>query len=70
LTQVKIRGVVLKVLKWKQLCETLNHIDAEEKIEEMESELGRLIVGLDRRVKPTSTKKSRMLSFAFSLPVL
>lgn len=70
LTQGKIWGVVEKVMKWKQLCKTLNKIDAEEKVEAIESELGWLMVSLDRRVKPTLTQKSSMLSFAFSLPVL
>jgi hypothetical protein len=58
LTEANIRRVIEKVLKWKQHCETLNRVDEEDKIEEMESELGRLIVGLDPRVKPTSSKKS------------
>jgi hypothetical protein len=65
LTKVKIRDVIHKVIKWKQLSETLNRVDVEAKIEEVESELGRLMVGLDDRVKPTSNKISSKLSITF-----
>jgi TATA-binding protein-associated factor len=55
-------AVINKVMKWKQLCETLSRVDAEDRIEEMVGELGELMVGLDDRVKPTSTKKSSKLT--------
>jgi hypothetical protein len=45
-------------MKWKQAAETLHTIDVEEKIEEMESELGRLMVGLVEKVARTSSKKT------------
>ena len=61
LTMAKLRVVVNKVVKWKQVVEALRTMEGEEKIEEMESELGRLMVGLDERVKPTSRKKSSTL---------
>jgi TATA-binding protein-associated factor len=49
-------------MKWKQLCETLGRVDAEDRTEEMVGELGELMVGLDDGVKPTSTKKSSKLT--------
>ena len=51
----------MKVMAWKRvagfLCETLGGtMDAEERIEEMESELGRLMVGLDQKVESNFNK--------------
>jgi hypothetical protein len=48
----------VKVIKWKQVAEALLMTDNEETIEEMESELERLMVGLDEKMKPTSRKGS------------
>lgn len=45
-------------MKWKQVAEVLQMADKEEMIKEMESELERLMVGLDKKVKPTSGKAS------------
>ena len=63
LTKKKIKEVVLKVMAWRRvaefLCETLGGaMDAEERIEEMENELGRLMVGLDQKVKPHAESRS------------
>ena len=61
MTKAKLRAVVDKVVKWKQVVEALHTLEGAKKIEEMESELGRLMVGLDAKVKPTSSKKSSTL---------
>jgi len=68
LTKAKLRVVVDKVVKWKQVVETLHTVEGEKKIEDMESELGRLMVGLDSKVKPTSNKKSSTLPLLEWLP--
>ena len=58
LTMTKVKAVILKVIKWKQVAEALLMTDNEETIKEMESELERLMVGLDEKVKPTLRKGS------------
>ena len=58
LTMSKIKAAVVKVMKWKRVAEALLMADKEETIEEMESELERLMVGLDGKVKLTSSKGS------------
>jgi len=45
-------------MKWKQLAEVLQMTDKEETMEGMESELERLMVGLDEKVKPTFSNVS------------
>ena len=45
-------------MKWKQVAEALLMADKEETIAQMESEFERLMVGLDEKVKPTSSKGS------------
>jgi len=45
-------------MKWKQIVETLNTPERQEKIQEMMSELERLMAGLDKRVKTTSKKRT------------
>jgi hypothetical protein len=59
--KAKLQAVVDKVVKWKQVVEALHTLVGVKKIKEMESELGRLMVGLDAKVKPTSSKKSSTL---------
>jgi hypothetical protein len=68
LTKAKIKTVVDKVVKWKQVVEALHTPDGDRRIEEMESELGRLMVGLDQKVKPTTRKTSSTLSTSESSP--
>jgi len=55
---VKIKAAIVKVMKWKQLAEVLQMTDKEETMEGMESELERLMVGLDEKVKPTFSNVS------------
>jgi hypothetical protein len=57
LTKKKIKVVVEKVMKWKQIVEALNTPEGEERIQEMTSELERLMVGLDEKVKTTTYSK-------------
>jgi hypothetical protein len=71
LTKRKIKAVVEKVMKWKQIVEALNTPEGEERIQEMTSELERLMVGLDEKVKTkTSSKKtsSKKTSSKKSIP--
>jgi hypothetical protein len=50
----------VKVMKWKQVVETIRTTEGEAKIEEMMSELGSLMETLDKKVivKPIARKKS------------
>jgi hypothetical protein len=68
-TKTKIKAVIVKVMRWKGLAEILQTTGVERKIEEMEAELERLMVGLGADVKPAaSTKSSKCLTiFLFSL---
>jgi len=75
LTKKKIKEVVVKVMAWKRvaefLCEALGGtMGAEERIEEMESELGRLMVGLDEKVTANFHKKSSTWKLFSECPAL
>lgn len=70
LSKAKIKAAIVKVMKWKQVAEALLMVDKEETIEEMESELERLMVGLDEKLKPISNKGSSTSLLPCYQPVL
>ncbi|GLB33117.1 putative helicase [Lyophyllum shimeji] len=58
LTKAKIKSVIEKVARWKALAEVLQTNENVQKMEEMEDELKRLMVGLGAKLQVISTKKN------------
>lgn len=58
LTKTKIKSVIVKVSRWKALADVIHTKGNMEKMEAMEEELKRLMVGLGANIKVTGTKKS------------
>ncbi|TFK59812.1 hypothetical protein BDN72DRAFT_780239 [Pluteus cervinus] len=57
LTKKKLESVIIKVSRWKNLAEVLLLEERRGEIQEMEAELGRLMVGIGANIKPKTAKK-------------
>lgn len=69
-TKVKIKAAIVKVARWKSLAEVLRTEDNLEKMESMEEELGRLMLGLGAKIKtPPASKDKRRKPLALKVGV-